>query len=73
MSCIKFLSRGENGSIMVQIIDCLEVKNIPKVRGGPGYAQTELRLLDQIAEQFGEHGWLTELQTERLNDLWSRI
>jgi hypothetical protein len=54
------------------IADCLDVLNIPKSRGGPGFNDWERGFIESVDLQFRERS-LSEKQLEKLQDIWDKI
>jgi len=53
--------------------DCLNVINIPKDRGGPGFNQWERDFIESLDERLREGRNLTERQIDKLESIWNRI
>ena len=61
--------------IVDKLEDCLNVIDIPKQNGGPGYDDRSKKFLRDMGERVidGDSAWISDPQLKWLNDLYDKI
>lgn len=65
--------RDVRAKIEQMLDDCENAMTVHKQNGGPNYYMWELDFLASVREQFDERGRLTDVQREKLEELWDKI